>query len=77
MLVFWLFDFGCCSLVQETSFVDRYLPYFRQWLITHLLSACLLFQAFFTESSHGDHLFALAPFSSAAAYRQSNFSGFI
>jgi hypothetical protein len=29
------FDFECCSLAQEMSFVDRYLPYFRQQLITH------------------------------------------
>jgi hypothetical protein len=36
-------DFGCCSLDQEMSFVDHYLPYFRQWLITHPLSACLSF----------------------------------
>jgi hypothetical protein len=25
-----LFDFVCCSLAQEMSFVDHYLPYFRQ-----------------------------------------------
>jgi hypothetical protein len=25
-----LFDFGCCSLAQEMSFVDCYLLYFRQ-----------------------------------------------
>jgi hypothetical protein len=30
-----LFDFGCCSLAKEMSFVDCYLPYFRHWLITH------------------------------------------
>jgi hypothetical protein len=36
------FDFGCCSLAQELSFVDCYLPYFRQWLITCLLSALCL-----------------------------------
>jgi hypothetical protein len=42
MLVCWLFfkfamlfDFGCCSLAQEMNFVDHYLPYFRQQLITH------------------------------------------
>jgi hypothetical protein len=45
-----LFDFGCCSLAQEISFVGRYLPYFRQ-LITHLLLALLPFQPLFTESS--------------------------
>jgi hypothetical protein len=37
------FDFGCCSLAQEMSFVGCYLPYFRQWLITSLLSALFLF----------------------------------
>jgi hypothetical protein len=46
-----LFDFGYCSLAQEMSFVDRYLPYFRQRLITHLLLALLPFQSLFTENS--------------------------
>jgi hypothetical protein len=32
-----LFDFGCCSLAQEMSFVDCCLLYFRQQLITCLL----------------------------------------
>jgi hypothetical protein len=32
------------------SFVDLYLPYFRQQLITCLLSALLPFQPLFTES---------------------------
>jgi hypothetical protein len=41
-----LFDFGCCSLVLEMIYVDRYLPYFRQWLITHPLLLLLLFQPF-------------------------------
>jgi hypothetical protein len=41
--------------------VDRYLPYFRQQLITHLLLALLPFQPLFTESSHGDQLLALLP----------------
>jgi hypothetical protein len=42
------FDFGWCSLAQEMSFVDHYLPYFRQWLISPpcqpvcLSSLCLL-----------------------------------
>jgi hypothetical protein len=44
--------------------VDRYLPYFRQWLITSPLSALLPVQSLFTESSHGDQLLALPPFSS-------------
>jgi hypothetical protein len=41
-------DFGCCSLAQEMSFEDCYLPYFRQWIITTycwpscLSSICLL-----------------------------------
>jgi hypothetical protein len=39
-------DFGCCSLAQKMSFVVHYLPYFRQWLITHPLSAFLPFQPF-------------------------------
>jgi hypothetical protein len=45
------FDFGCCSLAQM-SFVDRYLPCFRQQLITGWLSALLPLQPLFTESSH-------------------------
>jgi hypothetical protein len=36
------------------SFVDSYLPYFRQWLITGPLLAFLPFQILFTESSHED-----------------------
>jgi hypothetical protein len=40
------FDFGCCSLAQEISFVIHYLPYFKQWLITRPLSAFLPFQPF-------------------------------
>jgi hypothetical protein len=36
------------------SFVVCYLPYFRQWLITCLLLAFLLFQPLFTDSSHED-----------------------
>jgi hypothetical protein len=40
------FDFRCCSLAQEMSFVDHYLPYFMQRLITHPLSALLPFQPF-------------------------------
>jgi hypothetical protein len=59
------FDFGCCSLAQEMNFVDHYLPYFRQWLITSLLSARLPFQTLFTESSGGDQLLAPPRFSSA------------
>jgi hypothetical protein len=47
-----LFDFGHWSLAQEMSFVDHYLPYFRQWLITHPLLALLSFQFLFTECSH-------------------------
>jgi hypothetical protein len=43
------FAFGCCSLAQEMSFVDHYLPYFRQHLITSPLSAVLSFQPLFTE----------------------------
>jgi hypothetical protein len=48
------FDFGCCSLAQEMSFVDCYLPYFRLQLVTCLLLALLLFQLLFTESLSGD-----------------------
>jgi hypothetical protein len=40
------FDFGCCSLAQEMSFVDCYLPYFRQRLITRPLLSLLPFQRF-------------------------------
>jgi hypothetical protein len=72
MLVCWwffnfavLFDFGCCLLAQEMSFVDCSLPYFRQCLITHQLLALLPFQSLFTESSHGDQLLASPSFSGA------------
>jgi hypothetical protein len=41
------------------SFVDHYLPYFRQWLITSLLLALLPFQPLLAESFHGDQLLAL------------------
>jgi hypothetical protein len=58
------FDFGCCSLAQEMIFVDLYLPYFRQRLITCLLSALLPFQPLFTESLCRDQLLALLSFSS-------------
>jgi hypothetical protein len=40
------FDFEYCSLAQEMIFVVHYLLYFRQWLITHPLSAFLPFQLF-------------------------------
>jgi hypothetical protein len=53
------FDFGCCTLAQEMTFVVCYLPCFRQWLITHLLLAFLPFQSLFT-----DGLRRLAPCSS-------------
>jgi hypothetical protein len=59
VMVFWLFfnfavlfDFGCCSLAQEMSFVNHYLPYFRRQLITapppHWQPSCL-FNCLFTE----------------------------
>jgi hypothetical protein len=60
-----LFDIGCSSLVQKTRFLDHYLPYFRQHLITCPLSTHLSFQALFTESSWGDQLLVLPPFSGA------------
>jgi hypothetical protein len=44
-------------------FVDSYLLYFRQQLITCPLLDLLPFQSLFTERSHGDHLLALPPFS--------------
>jgi hypothetical protein len=44
--------------------VDCSLPYFKQRLITHSLSALLPFQSLFTESSSGDQLLASPPFSS-------------
>jgi hypothetical protein len=49
-----LFDFGCCSLAQKMSFVDCYLLYFRQQVITSPLLALLPFQPLFTESLGGD-----------------------
>jgi hypothetical protein len=71
MLVFWLFfnfaasfDFGYCSLTQDVSFVDHYLPYFRQQLITGPLLALLPFQSLFTEDSCRDQLLTPPPFSS-------------
>jgi hypothetical protein len=39
------------------------LAYFRQWLITCLLSSLLPFMPLFTESSHGDQLLAPPIFS--------------
>jgi hypothetical protein len=71
------FGFGCSSLVQETRFVDHYLLYFRQWLLPYLLSAHLPFQALFTESSHGQQLLALPPFSGAVACQPSTFPSFV
>jgi hypothetical protein len=49
MLVCWLFfhfamlfDFGCCSLAQDMSFVHHYLPYFSSGLSpTHFWLLCL------------------------------------
>jgi hypothetical protein len=74
MLVCWLFfnfatsfDFGCCSLAQKMSFVDHYLPYFRQRLTTHPLLACLPFQTLFTVSLCAYQL--LAPHSFSGALR--------
>jgi hypothetical protein len=46
-------------------FVDHYLPYFRQQLITLWLPMLLPFQSLFTESSHIDQLLSSPPFSSA------------
>jgi hypothetical protein len=54
-----LFNFGCSSLVQEMSFVDHYLPYFRQQLITCPMSPHLPYQSLFSESSHGISSFLL------------------
>jgi hypothetical protein len=72
VMVCWLFfnfavsfDFGCCSLAHEMSFVDCYLPYFRHRLITHPLLVLLPFQPLFTESSCRDQLLAPPHFSSA------------
>jgi hypothetical protein len=71
-MVCWLFfnfavsfDFGCCSLTQEMSFVGHYLPYFRQWLIIQMLSAFLPFQPLFTESLCRNQLLVHHPFSGA------------
>jgi hypothetical protein len=47
----------------EMSFANRYLPYFRQCLITNLLLALSHFQSLFTESSCGDQFLAPSPFS--------------
>jgi hypothetical protein len=59
------FEFGCCSLAQEMRFLNHYLPYFRQWHITCLLSTLLPFHPLFTESSHADQLLAPLLFSGA------------
>jgi hypothetical protein len=72
VMMFWwlffnfavLFDFGCCSLAHDMSFVGCYMSYFRQWLIIHLLFTLLSFQSLFTESLHGDQLLLPLPFSS-------------
>jgi hypothetical protein len=53
-----------CSLAEEISFVDQYLPYFRQRTVTCLLSAFLPFQPLFTKSSGEDQLLAPPSFSS-------------
>jgi hypothetical protein len=45
-----LFDFGYCSLAHEMSFVDGYLAYFKQQLITGQLLALLSFQPLFTQA---------------------------
>jgi hypothetical protein len=45
------------------SFVDCYLPYFRQQFITCPLLALLPFQPLFTESSREDQLLSFPPFS--------------
>jgi hypothetical protein len=59
------------------SFVNHYLPYFRLYLITHVLSAHLVFQALFTESLWGVQLLAPHAFSGLAAFQLSTFPGFI
>jgi hypothetical protein len=46
-------------------FLDCYLPYFSQWLITCPLSAHLPFQPLFTETLHAGQLLATPLFSSA------------
>jgi hypothetical protein len=69
-----LFDFGCNSLVQQISFVDCYLPYFRQQLISCLLSAHL---PFFTESSCRDQHLAPPLFFCVAVFQLSTFPGFV
>jgi hypothetical protein len=60
-----LFGFGCCSLPQKMSFVDCYLPYLRQWLITLPPLALLPLQPLFIVISHKDQLLASPPFYSA------------
>jgi hypothetical protein len=62
-----MFDFGCCSLAQEMSFVDCYLTYFRQQLTTHVLSAlmftvCLCREQLLTLSLLSSVLRAPCPF---------------
>jgi hypothetical protein len=55
-------------MAQEMSFVDCYLSYFRQRLITSSLLALLPFhQPLFTECSRGDQLLAPPSFSGALA----------
>jgi hypothetical protein len=69
-----LLDFGFCSLSKEMSIVDHYLPYYRQWLITHPLSVLLPFKPLFTESLHGGQLLAPPLFSAALSVNLSLFS---
>jgi hypothetical protein len=56
--------------------MDHYLPYFRQWLISCLLSVSLPFQSLFTESLHGVHHLAPPVSSDPETCQSSTFADF-
>jgi hypothetical protein len=56
--------------------VNHYLPYVKQWLITHLMLALLPLKTLFTESSQGVQLFVAPQFSSTSAVGHLLFQAF-
>jgi hypothetical protein len=79
MMVCWLFfsfavlfDFGYCSLDQEMSFVDRYLPCFRQQIIT-----IFVYWKFAWSDLHAPCSFLWCTFSNSAPLLCVNFQFFV
>jgi hypothetical protein len=64
VLVLVFKQYLCCCLTRwlglEMNFLDSYLPYFRQWLITHILSA-VYFSRLFLLKVHVDFSSLLLP----------------